>query len=189
MSIFNAEIDELYRKIFVILKFIWYQKAFDCYPFEIETVVENLNYALSYDTDHAQANCLMGCVQMYVLKNFKLAKTYFDQALVGSLDYPDTYKNYALLLIWLGEFESALKLIKYGLKIPGMDKRTLLSREAMIQEMRGNFVDAKSILKASKVYSLDEDTTKRIEKEITRLKQKMKEHKQKKVSAKVQRAK
>ena len=166
----------------------YYLKAFDSYPFEMEKVVENLNYALSYDDVHAPANCMMGCVQMYVVKHFESAKIYFDQALVGDLNYPDTYKNYSLLLIWLGEFERAMKLIKYGLKVKGMDRKILFHREATIHEMRGDFEKVKSILKATKAYSMDENTTKDIEKEISRIKKKIKDVKQHKTTAKKEQA-
>ena len=162
----------------------YYLKALDNYPFDFENVVENLNYALSYDEQHAHANHLMGCVQMYILKRFDLAIEYFDQALIGDLNFPDTYKNYSRLLVWLGEFEKAEKLIQFGLKVKGMDRKALYLRQANILELKGNFEEAKKVLKDIRVYCLDELATKQIEDELSRIKKKIKHVKQKKVSAK-----
>lgn len=162
----------------------YYLKAFDNYPYDIEVVVENLSYALSYDENHAQSNYLMACVHMYVFKKFDTAVEYFDQALVSDLNYPDTYKNYSKLLIWLGEFEKANKLISFGLKVKGMDRKALLLSKASIYELRGNLEEAKKILKDVRIYCLDSSATDHIEKELSRLKNKTKKIKQKKVSAK-----
>lgn len=162
----------------------YYLKAYENYPYDYENVVENLSYALSYDESHARANHLMGCVQMYILKEFKSAKDYFEQALIGDLDFPDTYKNYSKLLIWIGEFEKAEKLIRYGLTVKGMDKKALLVNKASIYEVNGQLKVTKKILKLAKAYCFDESNTTHIDKELSRIKKKMKKDKRKKVSVK-----
>jgi len=162
----------------------YYLKALDNYPYDIEIVVENLNYALSYDSDHAQSNHLMACVQMYILKQYDLAVEYFDQALIGDLNYPDTYKNYSKLMLWLGEYEKANKLIDFGLKIKGMDRKSLLINKATIYELKGDFKAAKKVLRDIKMYCLDESATTHIDGELSRIKTKIKNTRRKKVSAK-----
>lgn len=166
----------------------YYVKAFDNYPFEIENTVENLSYALSYDEHHVQANCLMGQVQMYIFKDFKEATNFFEQALVSSLDYPDTYKHYSRLKIWLGEFDSAWKLINYAMKVKGMHKGIMLRRKATICEFKGDFESANAFLNDSKIYSTDTESTEFIEKEIKRIKVKMKEVKKNKPTRSAKRA-
>ena len=70
----------------------YYLKAVDFYPYDLAQTTEALNYALSYDSEHSQANCLMGRLHMEVLKNFETAEQYFEAAIVSNLQYVDTYK-------------------------------------------------------------------------------------------------
>ena len=58
----------------------YYLKAMENYPWELSEALENLNYTLSYDPEHAGANCLMGQLQMHYLKNYQAAEEYFEAA-------------------------------------------------------------------------------------------------------------
>ena len=65
----------------------YFLKAWSNYPFCAEDALEPLNYALSFDEEHAPSLCLMGRLQMEILKNFKTAKHYFECALLADSDY------------------------------------------------------------------------------------------------------
>ncbi len=54
----------------------YYLKAWDNYNYDIAEVIENLNYALSYKSDHSNANCLMGRVYSEQIYDPKLATHY-----------------------------------------------------------------------------------------------------------------
>ena len=54
----------------------YYIKALAGYGYDLEEVVENLNYALSYDHEHSGANYLMGKVYMEQFQKFDLAQAY-----------------------------------------------------------------------------------------------------------------
>ena len=47
----------------------YYFEALDFYPYNLPDCLEALNYALSYDSEDADALCLMGRIHSEVLKN------------------------------------------------------------------------------------------------------------------------
>jgi tetratricopeptide (TPR) repeat protein len=164
----------------------YYLKALDSYPYCREFVIENLNYALSYDDKHAQALCLLGRLYMYELKEYRAAIACLQKALESDMNYPDTYKYLSLLKIWLSDYDGALKLINYGMKVEGMDISTLLLLKSLISECKGELDLAKTILKQAKLYSIDQELIDRIDRNIRRVKNKMKAMKPGKVRRKHQ---
>jgi tetratricopeptide (TPR) repeat protein len=158
----------------------YYLKAVDSYPYCREFVIENLNYALSYDEEHAQALCLLGRIYMYELKEYRAALVCLQKALQSDMQYPDTYKYLSLLKIWLSDYDGALKVIRYGKKVKGMDVSTLLLLESLISECKGELDHAKTILKQAKLYSIDHGLIYRIDQNLARVKKKMKAMKPKK---------
>lgn len=115
----------------------YYLKALDNFPYELSDVLENLPYSLSYDETHCQSNCLMGQVFMYHLKQFDKAEYYFNQAMESDVSYPETIKYFSLLKIWLSQFDQALRIIKFGMTVKGMNKAILLTHKALVYECRG----------------------------------------------------
>lgn len=159
----------------------YYLKAVDFYPYDLEQATEALNFALSYDNEHCQANCLMGRLHMEVLKNFDTAEQYFEAAIVSNLQYVDTYKYFSLLKIWKGEFSQAMRIIEYGLKVKGMDIACLIQRKALIYEAKGFLELSKSHIEVAMASSVKEEYVSFFENEITRLKKKIKKSKHRKV--------
>jgi hypothetical protein len=82
----------------------YFLKAQDNYPWELEEMIESLNYALSYDEDHAEANCLIARFQAEQLKNYKAVEYYFESALASDPLSLNTCKFYCDLLIELRDF-------------------------------------------------------------------------------------
>ena len=80
----------------------YYLKALDYYPYNLESAIENLQYALSCEAEHPQALCLMGQIYMYQLKEYKQAKRYFQSSIAADINYPDNYRFLSILHIWLG---------------------------------------------------------------------------------------
>lgn len=152
----------------------FYLKALDNYPYALEETVENLNYALGYDDEHCQANCLMGRVFMEQMKEYEMADYYFEKALASNFTYPDTFKYYSLLKIWKGEYPKAKKIIDYSLRVRGMDRATMLHRKALVYECTGKLWEAKLCLEQAKLVAYDDDNFKNADKEISRLKKKIK---------------
>ncbi len=152
----------------------YYLKAVSSYPWQVEAATENLNFALSYDENHAQANCLMGRLHMEILKDFEGAEFYFEQAIMNDLQYIDTYKWFSLLKIWTGEFDKARKIIDYGMKIKGMDKALLIHRKALICEAQGYSIAAQKLLVYAMRCSLSESYVTFFKDELSRIQTKLK---------------
>ena len=152
----------------------YYLKAKDAYPYSMNEVLENLNYALSYDDIHPQANCLMGMVQMFQLKNYVKAAESFDMSLMHDGAYIETIKHYALLKIWTGDHRGANKLITYGLKVPGMDTSVLYYFLGIQQEINGNLRSAKQLYRQAVIMSTDSYKSSFYESQIIRVKGKKK---------------
>lgn len=150
----------------------YYLKAKMSFPWEMENALESLNYALSYDDEHAPANCLLGQVFMFYLKDYTKAEQCFVHALQSNLSYPDTYKYFALLKIWNADIKGALKLIDYAMKLKAMDKSFLLTIKALGYECRGQFKLAKSILKQAKSMSIQCEVIQWIDSQEKRVKEK-----------------
>ncbi len=159
----------------------YYFKAADDYPYNLESVSENLNYALSYDPEHTQALCLMGRLFMYKLKDYGMAKTYFQKTLISDMDYPDTYRYLSLLYIWTGDYESADTLIKRAFKIKGTDPSHILYLQALMYECQGDWSSAKAILKKAQLICINSIVIAKIEVAHKRVKCKIKMTKSKKL--------
>lgn len=135
----------------------YYLKALGLYPAKLDLVLESLNYAIGYDSNHAGAHCLLGKLKMYQLEKFSEAEEHFEISLAGDLNYTETYYVYADLLILLGKYEKATNLIKYSYKVKAINISRLKHYEGLIAEMNGNFFRAKRYMTSAFRSSCRED--------------------------------
>ncbi len=152
----------------------YYLKALDHYPFDMEEAIENLNYAISYNDEHAPAKCMMGRVYMYYIKDYDAAGRSFYQALQADINYPDTYKYFSLLRIWEGSYDRALTIIERGFQVKAMDITMLLINLALIHEYKREWRSAKIVLKRAKLISTDQTKLNHIDTVLKRIKSKAK---------------
>lgn len=122
---------------------IYLFKALDAYPYELETTIESLNYALSYEAENAFALTLMAKVYGYQLQDLETAKHYFELALAANMDVPGIYVDYVNVLIRNDDYEQAQKLIDYAMGVKATDK-------ALLQLLQGHLLEAQMQLKAAK---------------------------------------
>ena len=115
----------------------YFLKALDSFNWSSSESLESLNYALSYDQEHAPSLCLLARMYMLKLKDYDAAAHYFEMALLTGSEHVDIYKYYSLLLIWLGEFQKADKLIRKASKVKGMPQTVILRRRAKLYEYMG----------------------------------------------------
>ena len=111
----------------------FYLKALENFPYNYSEVYEALDKALLYMPNHPQANCLKGRLYMEIFFDFEYAEQFFEKAIKADLNYVETYKWFSLLKIWQGQYEQALKMIDYSLKVKGMDCATMLFRKQDIE--------------------------------------------------------
>ena len=140
----------------------YYLKALDLYPYQLDKVTEALNYAISYDEDHAGAHCLLGMLNMYQLGKYIEAEGHFEKALTGDINYAETYYSYTN---WL---------IRYAYKIKGANISRLKHSEGLIAEIKGDLLKAKEYMKLAYGRSYRKYEREFLKEELDRVKSKLK---------------
>ena len=157
----------------------YYLKALDNYPYCLPEFLEAINYALSYDENHADAHCLMGRFYMEELLKFDEAEAHFNSALENDVLHIITYYQYIRLMITIDDFDKAKRLIKFAKSIKGVSQTILLWRESNIYEIKGKFKKSLGCLNKAleiSIFTCDIDFYKA---EKTRVKEKLKSRKKK----------
>ena len=137
----------------------YYLEALDCYPYDLPQCMESLGYALSYDPEDADALCLLGRVYAEILKNYEKAKIYFEESMQSDLTNINTPQYYISCLISNEDLDEAQKLIRYALKIKGIDKAVILYYQSVLFEKEKNFKKALEITKEAKMFSFNQKMT------------------------------
>jgi Tfp pilus assembly protein PilF len=150
----------------------YYIKALDYYPYNLEEALENLNYALSYDGEHAQANCLMGRLYLEQMKDYERAEMYFQAALACDPEHADTCEHYSRLLVQQRAYAKAQKLLAYARKLQGARLAQLLQLESLIQEQQQQFAEAKTLLRSAILEAYDSELMEVLEADLRRVERK-----------------
>lgn len=152
----------------------YFLKALDNYDYNnMEEAIENMEYALGYDPEHAPAWCLKGRMLMDQFKRFEAAKKCFEMAILFDPNYVETYKHYTLLLIWMSDFKRAQIIVNKSKRVKGMSMATVILRSAMIHEYQGNIGEAIRIAKKGRLFSLTQTNYDFFNGEVNRLKKKI----------------
>ena len=154
-------------------------QALDSYPYELETTVESLNYALSYDAKNTTALCLMGRLHAEILSDYETAKDYFQQALAENIQAVEVYIHYASVLLCNEDYNEAEKLLDYALTIKGSDKAVLYAMKAIMYEHLIAYKKALKCLKKAKVHAYNNCYMEGVKSEEVRIKDKMPKKKKK----------
>jgi len=155
-------------------------QALDAYPYNLEEAVESLNYALSYDDKNPTALCLMGQIYAENLRNYEVAKEYYQQALAEDIYALDVYPKYINVLLWNEDYDEAEKLIDFALTLKGTDKAVLYLKKGILFEQKQEYKAALKSLKTSKIYAYNNYFISDIEGDEKRIKDKMPKQKKKK---------
>ena len=155
-------------------------KAIDAYPYDLEQTVENLNYALAYESDNAYALYLMGRLQAEQLGDYEKAKQYYAEALANKLDFLKAYKHYILVLIWNEDFQEAQKLIDFAFTVKGLNKGEVHLYQGQLYENIQEFKLALMSFKKAKLFGYNDSFISYVNSEISRVKNKIKPKKKKK---------
>lgn len=134
----------------------YYFEALDCYPYNLPDCLQTLNYALSYDSEDADALCLMGRIHSEMLKDYDKAKEFFAEAMMFDVTNVNTPQYYISCLIENQDFTEAEKLINYALKIKGIDQSKLLFSRSLLSEKRGSFTNAFKFLKEAEKFCFNQ---------------------------------
>ncbi|MDF2551537.1 MAG: hypothetical protein K0R77_812 [Chryseobacterium sp.] len=130
----------------------YYFEALDNYPYSLPDCLEALNYALSYDPEDADSLCLMGRIYSEMLTDYEKAKLYFEEAMQCDVTNLNVPQYYIKCLLDNEDFHEAEKLIKYSLKIKGMDKSIIWLYRSLLSEKRGSLPNALKFLNEAEKY-------------------------------------
>lgn len=154
-------------------------KAIDAYPYELEETVENLNYALSYESNNAYALFLMARLQAEQFGDYEKAKQYFAEALANKMDFQRVYPKYIQVLLDNEDLVEAKKLIDFALTVKGIDKGAIWEKQGQLFEIKQKYKAAIKALKKAKQFGFNTDFINYIDSEISRNKSKLKPKKKK----------
>jgi len=152
-------------------------QALDAYPYNLEEAVESLHYALSYDENNAVALGLMGQIYAEQLKNFEVAKEYFQEALAQDMHAVDVYPKYTNVLLWNEDYNEAEKLIDFALTLKVTDKGVLYLKKAILFEHTKRYKKALRCIKQAKNNAYNNNFINDLKEEKSRIMDKMQKKK------------
>ncbi len=153
----------------------YYVKALEVYDYDLEEVIINLNYALSYDPDHSGANELMGRIYMDQFRQFDKARIYLEEAIASDMNNIRACESLAQLFICIRKFPAALKLIDYSITISGARRDQWLRLKSLVFEMKKEYSQTLAILEQAKEECVCSDYTSFLNDEIRRVKNKLRD--------------
>ncbi|MCG1035043.1 tetratricopeptide repeat protein [Polaribacter sargassicola] len=148
-------------------------KALENYPYDLEEVMEALNYALSYDEKNTMALTLMGRVYAEKLYKYDEAIVYFKEALAENINAFEVYAPYINTLLWNEDVKEAEEFIDFALTVKGSDKAVLYLKKAILNEQLKEYTKALVYIKKAKEYAYNSDFISDIDTEKDRIKGKM----------------
>jgi len=152
----------------------YYIKALDNYPYNLEEMLENLNYALSYDDEHAEANTLMARFYTHEVPKYELAKEYANKALASDPTCLVAFNALATVLMYSVEIEELTRVVNFVCSLKEANKSYFKGLLAQAYEANGKLKKAKKILKEAIHQSVEDSTIESLETQLSRVKKKIK---------------
>lgn len=159
---------------------IYLYKAYDAYPYCLEEAVEALQYALSYEPENAQALHLMAKIHTYQLRDYEMAKRYFEATIASTMEMPNVYPDYVRALLNNEDFAEAQKLLDYAMQVKGCDKAVLYIQQGQLFEAFEEYKEAIKAFKEARKKGQNSAFINFVETEIERVKKKLPKKKKKK---------
>jgi len=149
-------------------------KALAAYPWDLDETVENLNYALSYDPHDARALLLKGTVCLRNFRDYPEAIDYLTEALANDMDLIDAYPLLAEAYCASGRYTEGIKLIEFGLTIPGAHLGQLYYIAARILECGNSLKLCRDMLDVAREHAMNAELRQAIDESRSRVKSKQK---------------
>tara|TARA_R110002126_G_C10489807_1_gene503459 strand:+ start:7544 stop:8080 length:537 start_codon:yes stop_codon:yes gene_type:complete len=159
-------------------------KALENYPYDLEEVMEALNYALSYDDKNTMALTLMGRVHAEKLYKYEEAIAYYKEALAENINAFEVYEPYINVLLWNEDYKDAEDFIDFAITVKGADKALLYLKKAILYEQQKEYKKALTVLKTAKTHTFNSDFMETINEVKSRVKGKRPKKKKVKSSKK-----
>ena len=148
----------------------YYLKAADNLGYDIETSLEALNYALSYDPEHAPSHCLSGKICGQYLKSYDRAFHHLELAMLYDPYYPDSYCTYAWFLIQNGRFAKADRVLYKAIQVETVDKYSVFVISGLGHELKCNWYLATTAWKRARLLTATCDQINYVDTALKRVK-------------------
>lgn len=148
-------------------------KALGNYPYDLEEVMEALNYALSYDDKNTMALTLMGKVYAEKLYKYTEAISYYREALAENIYAFEVYAPYINALLWNEDYKEAEGFIDFSLTVKGSDKAILYLKKAILFEQLKQYKKALAFVKLAKEFTFNSEFMHTVNEEKSRIKGKL----------------
>lgn len=152
----------------------YYIKALDNYPYNLEEMLENLNYALSYEHDHPEANTLMARFYTNEVPKYELAIEYANKALGSDPTCIAAFSALARVLSFSEDINALQKVVTHVAKLKEADLSYFKGLLAQAYEAKGELKIAKKILKQAIHSTVFDGTIEDLETQLLRVKKKLK---------------
>jgi tetratricopeptide (TPR) repeat protein len=153
---------------------LYYLKAVDSYPHNLEESVDSLTLALSYDSEHIGANYLMGKFYAEQFHDYTRAESYFQIAMAGDPRNEKLCLDYIHLFITMKEFGKAERLIEYTWSFKSVDLARLFHLIGLIHEYHHEYDKAVQSYEDAMLESYDDEYSRNLDSVIRRVKAKQK---------------
>jgi len=153
----------------------YFVKALEVYDYDLEEVITNLNYALSYDPDHSGANELMGRTYLDQFKQFDKARVYLEESVASDMTNLQACESLTRLFIRIGEYAAALRLIDYSITIPGARHDKWIRWKSLVFERKKEYKKSLEFLLLAKDECVSSNYTSFLNDEIRRVKNKLRD--------------
>jgi len=151
---------------------LYVMKAIDAYPYELEKVVESLQYALSYEPENSMALMYMGRLYQEQFNDYEKAKYYFEKALTADLEYLEVYPFYIRALLDNHDIAEAQKLIDFAMSRKGIDKARIYLFQGLLYEQAHEFEKAEDAYNDAMLFAMNSEFIYYMEDQIKRAKNK-----------------
>lgn len=155
----------------------YFLKGLENFNYDWEQSIENLNYALSYDPEHAAAHHLMGKLFEEQFYDYKKAEECYVNALASNPTHLPTCKDFAYLYLKLGKYKEALNLIEYYNSLEGKDIGSCHYLKAYYYEFQRMYPEALLELESAIEVAVNDAFIEMAEENMTRIKEKLKKTK------------
>jgi len=148
-------------------------KALDNYNFgKLSDCIEQIEYTLSNNNDHAGAHYLLGRVSEEYAYDYNKAKELYLEAIRLDSNFHPTYLWYIDLLIELEDYVEAKKIIDLAFTVVSVDNSYLNKRLGQIHEKKEEFEKAREMYKEASYKSINDSFRESMSKAMKRCKRK-----------------
>lgn len=127
----------------------YFLKARELYPYDMDEVVDAIEFGLSYDAEHAGLLTLRGDIYADDLHKYQAARECYELALFHDPVYTHAWFALIRLLLRLSLLPSVSETIEKAFTVPGINKAELFNLKARMYELQEDYIAASESVDAA----------------------------------------